>query len=146
MRFRIGEIYRYARPADPGPATVDGLPNFHFITRMEGLPQLQMERGIAAPAKTSAPDGERVAAFFLSSNFHKRGSTENPWHDEIEPDRGYARYYGDNRTPGVDPSQVVGNRALLAQFELHASPDPVQRAKAAPLLLFRSGKKGFKEF
>lgn len=146
MQFRIGDLYRYAKPADPTVPMVDGLPNFHFITHLQGMPQLQLERGISAPAKTVAPDGERVAAFLLSSNFHKRGSAENPWHDEIEPDRGYARYYGDNRTPGIDPSTATGNRQLLAQFELHASPLPEHRAKAAPLLLFRSGKKGFKEF
>ncbi|MDX5376220.1 MAG: restriction endonuclease [Halomonas sp.] len=146
MRFRIGEFYRYAKPADAKPSHVDGLPNFHFIMRTEGMPQIQMERGIAAPARTRAPDGDRVAAFFLSSSYNKRGSFENPWHDEIEPDRGYARYYGDNRTPGADPSRAPGNSSLLAQFELHASPDPEMRQKAAPLLIFRSSKKGYKEF
>ena len=146
MRFRIGETYRYARAADATISHVDNTPNFHFVTRMDGLPQVQMERGISTPAKTRAPDGDRRAAFILSSNFHKRGSAENPWHDEIEPDRGYARYYGDNRTPGNDPARATGNSQLLAQFELHASPHPEQRQKAAPLLVFRSGKKGYKEF
>jgi hypothetical protein len=146
MRFRIGEVYRYARPADSSLSRVDDLPNFHFIVRMEGMPRIQLERGIAAPARTRGPDGDRVAAFFLSSNHHKRGSLENPWHDEIEPDRGYARYYGDNRTPGADPSRATGNAQLLAQFELHASPQQEMRQRAAPLLVFRSGRKGYKEF
>ena len=146
MRFRIGEIYRYARPADTSPSHVDGLSNFHYLVHSEGMPRIQMERGIAAPARTKGPDGDRVAAFFLSSNHHKRGTLENPWHDEIEPDRGYARYYGDNRTPGDDPAKSLGNSQLLAQFELHASPHQAARELAAPLLLFQSGRKGYKEF
>ena len=74
MRFRIGEIYRYARPADTSPSHVDGLPNFHYLVHSKGMPRIQMERGIAAPARTKGPDGHRVAAFFLSSNHHKRGT------------------------------------------------------------------------
>lgn len=146
MRFRIGEIYRYARPANATASHFDGVANFHHVVHMEGMPKIQLERGISAPARTRGSDGDRTAVFLLSSNHNKRGSLENPWHDEIEPDRGFARYYGDNRTPGDDPSKAQGNSQLLAQFELHASPYPEVRQKAAPLLLFRSGRKGYKEF
>jgi hypothetical protein len=146
VQFRIGDVYRYQKDPDTSASRVDDLPNFHFITHVKDLPRLQMESGIASPAATSATDGGRVAAFLLSSNTNKLGSAENPWHDEIEPDRGYARYYGDNRTPGRDPATVKGNRKLLRQFELHNSPDRAHREKAAPLLVFRSNRKGYKEF
>jgi hypothetical protein len=142
----MGEIYRYARPAFETVAEVDGLRNFHFETDMPGMPRLQLERGISATAPTSAPGGRRVAAILLSSNQNKRGSLENPWHDEIEPDEGFARYYGDNKTPGRDPGTVQGNRDLLRQFELHISADIEKRRLAAPLLLFRADRKGYKEF
>jgi hypothetical protein len=145
-RFRMGEIYRYARPAMEAQPVVDGLANFHFVTHLPGLARLQLERGISAPAQTDASDGQRVAAVLLSSNAHKRGSIENPWHDEIEPEEGFARYYGDNRTPGRDPGLVQGNQLLLRQFELHSSPYIERRRLAAPLLLFRSDRKGYKEF
>lgn len=145
-RFRVGSIYRYARPALPGAPTIDGLPNFHYVVSIDGAPSLQLERGINAPAITKAIDGARLAGILLSSNQNKLGSIENPWHDIIAPDEGFARYFGDNRTPDVDPAMSPGNRLLLRQFALHTSPDISKRRMAAPVLIFRSSKKGFKEF
>lgn len=142
----MGGIYRYARPADPRKERLDGLPNFHYVVSVDAMPSLQLERGINAPASTSSVDGARLSVVLLSSNENKLGSIENPWHDTIAPDEGFARYFGDNRTPGVDPGLAPGNRTLLRQFELHTSPDIHKRELAAPILLFRSSKKGFKEF
>ena len=139
-RFRIGETYRYSRPALEDQPVVDGAPNFHFITHHPKMARLQLERGISAPAQIDATGGARVAVVLLSSNVHKRGSIENPWHDEIEPEEGFARYYGDNRTPDRDPGLVQGYQLLLRQFELHSSPHIEKRRLAAPLLLFRSDR------
>ncbi len=144
--FRIGHLYRYARPASPDEPVVDGIPNFHHLVSMRDLPTLQLEKGINPPAVTRAIDGERLSVILLSSNSNKLGTVENPWHDTIEPDEGFARYFGDNKTPGKDPGTSLGNRALLRQFELHTSPDRSKREKAAPILIFRSSRKGFKEF
>ncbi|MCD7097848.1 restriction endonuclease [Stenotrophomonas sp. MMGLT7] len=145
-RFRMGELYRYARPPLPELPEVDGISNFHHVVAAQGFPRLQLERGINAPSSTLAVDGERLSVVLLSSNENKRGSVENPWHDTLAPDDGFARYFGDNKTPEVDPSTAIGNRTLLRQFELHTSPDRIKRERAAPILLFRSSKKGFKEF
>lgn len=145
-RFRMGSIYRYAKPASPAIELVDGIPNFHAVVAMNGLPTLQLERGINAPALTRAVDGDRVSVILLSSNENKLGSIENPWHDTIAPDEGFARYFGDNKTPNSDPGIAPGNRILLKQFELHTSPEVNKRERAAPILIFRSSKKGYKEF
>jgi hypothetical protein len=142
----MGEIYRYARPALEDIPQVDGLPNFYHTTSMPGFPRLQLERGIAAPTATESSGASRVSVILLSSNENKRGSIENPWHEEIEPDEGFARYYGDNKTPNRDPGLVQGNQLLLRQFDLHTSPEIEKRKLAAPLLLFRSDRKGYKEF
>jgi hypothetical protein len=144
--FRMGQLYRYRREIDTEAPTLDGIGNFHYLTHMPGLPGLQLEKGIDSPQATPACDGKRVGVILLSSNYHKRGSAENPWHDTIEPDEGFARYYGDNKTPGDDPAGVRGNRLLLNQFDLHTSADKAKRSLAAPLLIFRSGTKGYKEF
>ena len=144
--FRVGHLYRYAKPAAPDQPSVDGIPNFHYIVSMRGFPTLQLERGINAPSTTRAVDGERTCAVLLSSNENKLGSIENPWHDTISPDEGFARYFGDNKTPGIDPGTTLGNRSLLRQFELHTSPEKAKREKAAPILIFRSSRKGYKEF
>src|SRR5690348_3794467 len=118
----MGRVYRYPRIGDPKVAEIGGLPNFYFVTHMPGLPKLQLERGISCPRATEAPGGKRIAAILLSSNRNKHGSAESPWHDEIDPDLGFARYYGDNKTPDNDPAASPGNRLLLSQFELHTSP------------------------
>lgn len=145
-RFRMGSMYRYPRNVGAETEVVDGLPNFHYIVAMEGFRSLQLERGINSPVTTAAVGGARLAAIFLSSNENKLGSVENPWHDTIAPDEGVARYFGDNKTPDVDPGTALGNRTLLRQFELHTSPEIDKRRLAAPILLFRSSKKGYKEF
>ncbi|UNK48013.1 restriction endonuclease [Lysobacter sp. S4-A87] len=145
-KFRMGCFYRYARPMAPDEETVDGLPNFHHIVSVDGMPTLQLERGINSPAPTFARDGERLSVILLASNENKLGSAENPWHDTIEPDAGFARYFGDNKTPDLDPGYPKGNRQLLQQFDLHTSPDRKKRERAAPILLFRSSRKGYKEF
>jgi hypothetical protein len=145
-RFRMGDIYRYARPASSQQEVQDGIPNFHYVVSMSGLPTLQLERGINAPASTRAIDGDRLSVILLSSNENKLGTVENPWHDTLSPDEGFARYFGDNKTPDVDPGTAPGNRTLLKQFELHTSPQIGKRELASPILLFRSSKKGFKEF
>ena len=145
-RFRMGRMYRYAKPALPEQPVSDGFGNFHHIVAHAGYASLQLERGINAPTATKAVDGERLAVVLLSSNEFKMGSAENPWHDTVAPDDGFARYFGDNKTPDMDPGSAIGNRTLLRQFELHTSPDKGKRERAAPLLLFRSPKKGLKEF
>jgi len=145
-RFRMGQLYRYPRPAQVDTPQIDGLPNFYYVVASPGSPSLQLERGINAPSATRAPDGERLAVILLSSNEHKLSSAENPWHDTLAPDEGFARYFGDNKTPDVDPGSAIGNRTLLRQFELHTSADKAKRALAAPILLFSSPRKGIKEF
>ncbi len=145
-RFRMGHLYRYARPANPDAPFVDGIPNFHYAVAMQGFATLQLEKGINAPVTTRAVDGERLSVLLLSSNANKLGSVENPWHDTISPDEGFARYFGDNKTPDVDPGTTLGNRTLLRQFELHTSPERAKREKAAPILLFKASRKGYKEF
>ena len=50
-RFRMGQLYRYARPASPGLPDIDSIPNFHYIVASDGSPTLQLERGINAPSR-----------------------------------------------------------------------------------------------
>lgn len=113
-RFRMGELYRYARPALPEVLEIDGISNFHYVVAAPGSPSLQLERRINAPSVTRAIDGDRVAVVLLASNEHKRGSMENPWHDTLAPDEGFARYFGDNRTPDVDPGLLLAIEPCFA--------------------------------
>ena len=38
-RFRMGQLYRYPRPALPGLPDIDGIPNFHYIVASDGSPK-----------------------------------------------------------------------------------------------------------
>ena len=76
---------------------------------------------------------------------------ETPWHDNFDTDNGHIRYFGDNKSPGSDPSQSRGNRELLKVFQLAHHHDRTQREQTPPLLFFRrvthKGKsKGFPQF
>ena len=72
-RFRMGQLYRYAKPASPGLPDIDGIPNFHYIVASDDSPTLQLERGINAPSATRAVDGDRLAVVLLSLLADKNG-------------------------------------------------------------------------
>src|SRR5690606_11032238 len=146
QRFGGSDICGTPSPTPPTLPTGERMPKRHHNVSARGLASLQLKKGINSPSATRAVDGERLAAVLLQSSVHKRGSIENPWHDTLAPDEGFARYFGDNKTPDVDPGLANGNRTLLRQFELHTSPDRAKRERAAPMLLFRSTQKGLKEF
>ena len=64
-------------------------------------------------------DGPRTPAILLRSSPHKVGSAETPWLDDVNPDAGYALYFGDNKEEGRNPTSTPGNRALLRELVKH---------------------------
>lgn len=130
--LRVGSVYRYSSSFDKELPEIDDLPNFIYVTHTEGKNKVLMESGIS-------PIGSKgiCPAILVSSSTHKHGSRESPWQDRFDTDRGYARYFGDNKTEN-DPTKAPGNKSLLEQFSLHNSGLRSERLKAAPVLLFRS--------
>ena len=130
--LRVGSVYRYSSSFDKELPEIDDLPNFIYVTHTEGKNKVLMESGIS-------PIGSKgiCPAILVSSSTHKHGSKESPWQDRFDTDRGYARYFGDNKTEN-DPTKAPGNKSLLEQFSLHNSGLRSERLKAAPVLLFRS--------
>src|SRR5215207_3965911 len=111
--MRIFELYRYPKPS-PGP-------------------------NIDSVKKIKAVDGERRPAILIASKPHRAGSDWTPWHDELNPEVGHVRYYGDNKaTLGPTPLHPPGNRSVMAEFPLHRSALRSERLRAAPLLFFES--------
>lgn len=147
----MGQVLRDSRPKSAEPAWHGAYANLYAVTRLDGANLIPFDAGINPLALTKAPDGARRPAVLVASSPHKLGMTENPWQDVFDTDNGYVRYYGDNRTPGDDPASKPGNRALTAAYLAQSHHDPAERAKAAPLLLFRrvpreGAAKGFVEF
>jgi hypothetical protein len=130
--LRVGDVYRYSSSYKKDVPVIDGIPNFIYVTNTDGENKVLMESGIS-PIGSKGP----CPAILIYSSTHKHGSKESPWQDRFETDRGYARYFGDNKS-GKDPSEAPGNKYLLEQFALHNSGLRTERLKAAPILLFRS--------
>lgn len=117
--------------------------NFYYLTRSDSKPAapVRLERGIWPVEGVTASDGVlRRPAVLLRTSGHKAGAAETPWHDHLDQAVGVANYYGDKR-PGdglTRPDEPLGNRVLLAQADLHRSPERGDRLRAAPLLFFSS--------
>jgi hypothetical protein len=125
--MQVGEVFRYSRPYDSVPATKDGLANYFHHTQTAGCKMALLESGINPIQSLAAPDFIRCPAILISSSPHKIGSEETPWQDSFDPDRGYVRYFGDNKAAGSDPATASGNRALLEQFRLHTATERTLR-------------------
>jgi len=144
MSVKLFELYRYAKPS-PGPDVelIDGYPNIFNATRWPAWPGLtnagrvQLDHGINSVVRVSANDGPRRPAILIASKPHAAGSDWTPWHDELNPERGHVRYYGDNKaTVGVHPLAAPGNRAVLDEFPLYVAASQSDRMRAAPMLFF----------
>jgi len=156
---RVFDLFQYVKPS-PGPDVeyIDGVRNIFNATRWPAWPGLvgagraQLDHGIDSITQVRAVDGVRRPAILIGSKPHQAGSDWTPWHDELDPDRGHVRYYGDNKAEtGLDARDTVGNRAIVEQFVLHLGATRDDRMRAAPLLFFESlvhdGKaKGFWRF
>ncbi len=150
-KLSIGQILRYPREFSPGSPTIDGFTNFWHVTHSNNLARPQLEKGINPIAPIKANGGIRRPAILISSSPHRVGSAQTPWHDIFDVDNGHIRYFGDAKTPGQDPAQAPGNKALLEALAIHAAIDPAERARATPIIFFRrtsvnGATKGFLTF
>jgi hypothetical protein len=148
----MGTVYRYSADARESMEFVDGLPNFFHVAKLDTFPRVQLDKGIAPIGKVPKSSGidTRTPAILISSTVHNKGSELNPWQDQIEPDQGFAMYFGDSKQSG-NPGLAPGNKLLLNEYARHTSGDPAERALATPLLVFQgvqvSGRaKGNKKF
>ncbi|GGR40960.1 restriction endonuclease [Streptomyces netropsis] len=151
-QLRVGQVFRYATGKDPGPAMLEGYPNFHHATHSPERARALLEAGINGMAKVRTADGDRRPVILIRSSPWKAGTEQTPWHDVFDMDNGHVRYFGDHKaTTTVAPGSTNGNAALLDAFTGHQGHTPEERAGAVPLLLFRAvsrnGKvKGHVEF
>jgi hypothetical protein len=116
--LRIGEVFRYNKTSEVLTPEIDGYRNFINVTHLEGHNKALLESGINQIAKVNAPEGARTPCILISSSPHKIGSYEKPWSDVFDPDNGFIKYYGDNKSPKTDAYRA-GNKFLIAAFEKH---------------------------
>jgi hypothetical protein len=116
---------------------IDGVTNFWHVTHLDSFARPQLEKGINPIASVKSATGSRRPAILISSSPHRVGSAQTPWHDIFDVDNGHIRYFGDAKTPGQDPAQSPGNKALLEAHAIHSAVDPSERARATPIIFFR---------
>lgn len=142
---RMGEILRYTSEKDTTVPVIGGCPNFHFVTDSPGHLRALLEAGINGMRRVRTGDGDRRPALLIRSSPWKAGTEQTPWHDVFDLENGHVRYFGDNKVGSqTTPDGSKGNAALLNAFEGHQAPTSEGRAKAVPLLLFRSVTKNGK--
>ena len=135
----VGVTLRYPKPAKPSVPIIDGMPNFHYLTRDDraGAAMVILESGINASAKVSAVDGSRRPAVLIRSSPAKAGTETTPWQDIIDLNAGVLTYFGDHK-PGT-PGQLgctKGNKALEELRADYFTSDQTRRLAAPPLLVF----------
>lgn len=137
--LELGVTYRYPRPEHPELAVVDGLPNFYWHTSTPGMAKAKLERGIT---RLTGDQPRRVPAILVRSTPWKAGSPRTPWHDYFDPNDATVHYFGDNKVDDItqeitnqDPTDALGNSALLDAAWAHASETRIERASAAPILV-----------
>lgn len=140
MKLRLGEIYRTKRPYSAEIAEQDGLANYFYFTNSPGLKKVLLEKGISPSGKVTHDGYSYCPVIAIRTNPHKVGTEDTPWQDVFDLDRGYARYFGDNKpkTPPRAAEDSGGNQELLRQFELYQSNDIDLRLQAAPLICFKT--------
>lgn len=135
----VGVTLRYPKPAKPSVPIIDGMPNFHHLTRDDraGAAMVILESGINASAMVSAADGPRRPAVLIRSSPAKAGTETTPWEDIIDLDTGVLTYFGDHKPATSGPlGSTKGNSALETLRGDYFSSDPARRLAAPPLLVF----------
>lgn len=144
--FKIGTLYRYAYDKTTyDKPTIDNLPNYYYETHVEGFDNtFAFEKGIHPIRTIKGPDGKtRCPVIIISSSPHKAGSDDTPWQDKYESDRGYIRYYGDNKPGGTDPNVYGNNKVLLALKKIYDSGErSIRISDAVPIVFFERAGKG----
>ncbi|MEO8570240.1 MAG: restriction endonuclease [Chloroflexota bacterium] len=106
---------------------------------LAGAGRVQLDHGIDSVRMIQGVHGPRRPAILIASKPHQAGSDWTPWHDELDPERGHVRYYGDTKADsGTDAFGTFGNRSVLEQFLFHLGATRSDRLRAAPLIFFES--------
>jgi Restriction endonuclease AspBHI N-terminal/Restriction endonuclease len=145
--LKVGESYRFGRgeAGDPNVQKIGNHQNWFFVTAgLMEMPTLWPQRGIYSPSRVDRQESSQIPLIICTTSPHRAGSDDAPWTDILRPDEGYAWYFGDNKTPGIDPASSQGNRKLLEAMKMHASSNQLERELAPPVLLLTThGEHGF---
>lgn len=137
--LELGKSYRWGKGTDSHSDTqyIDDHENWFYVTDNfeSSNNDMRGQQGIWSPAQVKRAGKDQIPLIICSTSPHKSGSIETPWTDSIRPDDGYVIYYGDNKTPGKDPTQMIGNKKMLRAMQLQGSNLKTERELAPPILI-----------
>lgn len=145
MKIGVGQVFALS-----SAGVRSGHPDYRRLTCGRFSKGADINKGIWAYRSVIDRKGQsRRPAVILLSKGIEAVSESNPWVDIVEPDRGYALFHGDNRTPRRSPFEARGNKILLDLHPYYFEAD--RRILAPPILLFTQvevdGKrKGYRAF
>ena len=133
----VGTIYRMPSPQQRNKEYVDELRNFYYESRTPDV-GFHFQKGIHNVRLIHTPSGNiRCPLIIISSTPRKAGSEDTPWHDRYDPDHGYVKYYGDNKSITRKPEDAPGNKLLLDLLKYYESDNENDRIKnAVPVIFF----------
>ena len=156
MEIKIGQITKASQKlAENRKLSKDGYLNIRHLTSFDGVngPALNLQR----PMFWYKGEGDLCPAIIISSNPLQLKKEIKPWEDIISPLDMKVLYYGDNKTPGQDPSITpkrtpqTGNSKMLSQLPYFFGKNRELRGMAPPIIVFQHCKvngstKGYRKF
>ena len=147
-KIQIGDVFRVPHGAEVQESAI---PSYVQLTKgtRERAADLQKGMFFYASVTEAGEKFQRLPAFILLTNPHKKDTEGTPWIDIVEPDVGYALFHGDNRTPGRAYISGRGNQKF--DEVQHFFFEPGLRRFAPPILIFgqkdaSGARKGYREF
>ena len=143
--LELGKVYRVTQKPNYETDVIEGFPNFNYETHVPGFRCFAPRRGINDFKPIKCSDGsKRTPVIILHSGDDKNGRNFNPWHDEIRPDRGMIKYFGDNKP---DLKGVSNNPLLLNQIQInHMSSRKERLENSVPIVCLNSNVRGLQIF
>ena len=142
--LKIGTIYRTTRTPDFTSEYIDDHHNYYYETNYNGRLSFAPRQGITPFAPVVGRDGiSRTPVYIIQVSHTSSGTNYNPWHDEINTDNGYIKYYGDNKPDTPDPK----NPLLVEQYYVNTNPDKnIRKTKSVPIICLEKTSSGYNRF
>lgn len=143
--LEIGKTYRLTQTPNYVDPILDGIPNYNYITHVDNFPCFAPRRGINTFQTVTDRNGDsRMPIIILHSSPNNSTRNYNPWHDELYPNRGIIKYYGDN-LPNANPN-AVNNPYLLKQVEINHSDQNTRFRESIPIVCMQTASSGYHVF
>lgn len=156
MKIEVGQIIKATtKLSESVRFSDDGFLNFRNLTSIEG--KKKTAANIQRPMFWYKDSDGYCPALIFSSNPLLKDRETKPWTEIFNLSENKVRYFGDNKTPGLDPSVNIpgnpqtGNNKMISLLEYYLGNTKELREQAPPIVVFLHSKvdkksKGYRKF